>query len=593
MEPTETVYEITRHYLQDRKTTLPSSFYNWVLGNLRARRYDKLAACATSSLLDVTCRESMRTALQIEAFFKKNAVFTETQTSKLAALLTFEEGERLCEATNERLDQFSTSPSEFPEKISRWVKSSEKFIDRLLGSHTEFLEVLPKLLEVTAGATATRSRRNATPFLKINKKIVCTPGAIPYITTLSKFFGYGDIVCKLISRNRVVFVPKSWKTARTIACEAEGNMPLQLAFDKYAKRRLIRVGINLSDQTRNQELAREGSINGKLATIDLSMASDTLSFNTVALLLPGEWFRYLRSIRSQYYEMYPSHREAYHKFSSMGNGATFALETLIFAAACYSVGGSTFSVYGDDIIINSEKAEDLLEYLAFLGFVPNVEKTFTSGPIRESCGAYWHEGYDILPVYIRELDRRKTVQCHLINTLMTISEPYGNLWNYLVQITKDWRLPFVPMNESSISGVWIHPHHAYARNLISTKLRIPGSGRWVETHIPRMRAFVPTSRIRKDYSIRSLFLWYLGTMDRQFGSVFGEIPDNATMSDLAKWRINAKSHGTIGCYESSWYATSSHKYRRKWVHWNPVVNGPDHLYEWSEEFVPAGESRRR
>jgi hypothetical protein len=287
MDPTETVYEITRHYLQDRKTTLPSSFYNWVLGNLRARRFDKLAACATSSMLDVTCMESMRTALQIEAFFKKNAVFTEAQTSKLAALLTFEKGERLCAETNERLDRFSTSPSEFTEKISGWVESSEKFINRLLGDHTEFLEQLPKLLEVTAGATATRSRRNSIPFLKVNKKVVCTPGATPYLSTLAEFFGYGDLVCKLISRNRVVFVPKSWKTARTIACEAEGNMPLQLAFDKYAKRRLIRVGINLSDQTRNQQLAREGSIHDNLATIDLSMASDTLSYNTVALLSQG------------------------------------------------------------------------------------------------------------------------------------------------------------------------------------------------------------------------------------------------------------------------------------------------------------------
>jgi hypothetical protein len=96
-------------------------------------------------------------------------------------------------------------------------------------------------------------------------------------------------------------VPKNWKTFRTIACEPDGALPFQLAFDTFAKRRLRARGINLSDQSRNQLLAKEGSINGSLATIDLSSASDTVAFNTVALLFPTEWFDVLNAFRSTHW----------------------------------------------------------------------------------------------------------------------------------------------------------------------------------------------------------------------------------------------------------------------------------------------------
>jgi hypothetical protein len=549
MKPQQITYDICRCYLKDRKKFLRETLWKQLDGFCRSRNFQALASCFDVSVHDVTCAEEARTLLQVEAFFKKNNSFLDPLAARLQAVLSFEEGEQMCADTNTSLDSFC---AEHVSDFSLEVQRMSSWIDETLGPFSTFLEKIPKIGYVTSGATATRSRRNALPHLRISKRLVCTPGAAPYLESLSEYFGYGKLGCRLVSENRVAFVPKSWKTERTIACEAEGNVFLQLAFDKYAKTRLRRRGVNLYDQTRNQKLAMEGSVNGELATIDLSMASDTLAYNTVCLLLPREWFAYLRSVRSQYYQLYPLKREAYHKFSSMGNGATFALETLVFAAACSAVGASTYSVYGDDIIIDSDKVERLIALLAFLGFSVNTSKSFTRGPFRESCGVSCWNGLDITPRYIRELDDRKAVICHLVNSMMMISSPLGSLQDYLCQLVADFRLPLVPFSEDSMSGVWVDVHTAYLRKIIRTNTR--GRFAW----IPRVKAYQPQSRNFRVYDSRALFLWYLGT--------YGRVRSN-------------------GEYVSTRYSTFSHKYVRKWVHWKPVAKGAPETLNWFSELL--------
>jgi hypothetical protein len=569
MELQQVTYDVSRLYLQDRKHTLPEPVYLKLHGKIRARDFQYLGACVSDSTLDVTGVEAVRTLRQLEAFFKKNSAFTDKVSTRLAALISFEKGEELCKETNERLDTFySKHHGEIHDDFRLKVQRCQVYIQKVLGNHREFLEQLPKLLSVTSGATTTRSRRRSIPFLKVSKRLVCTPGAWPYIQSLSDYFGYGFIQARLINRNRVTFVPKSWKTERTIACEPEGNMALQLAFDKYAKRRLSRVGIDLRDQTRNQELAKEGSIFDSYSTIDLSMASDTLSYNTVALLFPEEWFQYLRAIRSQKYSIYPGQDEDYHKFSSMGNGSTFPVETLVFAAACSAVGSSSFSVYGDDIIIEQDRAEQLIELLAYLGFVPNTEKSYISGPFRESCGTDWYKGFLLTPFYIRDADSRKATWCHLVNGLMTIADPCGVLMPYLADIVCQSKLPLAPYNEDSMGGVWVDTHTAYSMKLITVARR----GRYAWR--PRVRLYKPKPRRFANRDTRSLFLWYLKNTGRQQDFL---IPKRIS-SRFGRRHVSDPSVGN----ESSLYDASSHKYVRKWVHWYPVVGEPDHLYSWSE-----------
>jgi hypothetical protein len=90
----------------------------------------------------------------------------------------------------------------------------------------------------------------------------------------------------------------------------------------------------------------------------------------------------------------------------MGNGATFELESLIFYSLLWSVccqdEERTISVYGDDLICPSDCYDEVLDALSLLGFVPNDEKSFGSGPFRESCGKDYWAGTNVRPVYVKD-----------------------------------------------------------------------------------------------------------------------------------------------------------------------------------------------
>jgi hypothetical protein len=325
------------------------------------------------------------------------------------------------------------------------------------------------------------------------------------LKTVLLHWGIEPKLCKFtnVDRNSVAFVPKTWKTHRTIAMEPTHSLPFQLGIDAFIKRRLKKVWrIDLSTQGRNQEFARIGSLDGSIATIDLEMASDTLSEECVALAVPPEWFRLLSAFRSLRYKV-GSKEGRYAKFSSMGNGYTFALETLIFAAACRAVGAplGSFTVYGDDIAIRTEYVDDLLKLLKYLGFRVNLEKSFYDPltQFRESCGCDWLSGRLVTPVYWREPVSTPADLCHLLNGLFSITDPGSKLWDYLLQFAADKRVPKVPFNTDSRSGVWIHPSDASIRS---------GYSNYAD-QIPWFKGLVPSAAKRTASGWRSCFLWFL------------------------------------------------------------------------------------
>lgn len=206
-----------------------------------------------------------------------------------------------------------------------------------------------------------------------------------------------------VNYNKISFVPKTAKTLRTIAVEPLLNGFVQKGIDLELRKKLLSVGLDLSDQGINQEFARQGSISDSedgFVTIDLSSASDSVSIELCRYLLPDDWFRLLWRTRSPSFildsKVYP-----YDKMCSMGNGFCFPLETLLFAAACISSGcgtpGVDFTVYGDDIIVRKRYAHSVLATLKHWGFTVNRDKTFLEGPFRESCGSDWFGGEDVRP----------------------------------------------------------------------------------------------------------------------------------------------------------------------------------------------------
>jgi hypothetical protein len=228
-----------------------------------------------------------------------------------------------------------------------------------------------------------------------------------YPLDMSKFWAG---VIEVVDGNRITFVPKDARKERTIAIEPLLNLFLQLGVDGFIRRRLKRWGVDLDHQEKNQELARLGSLRDdedSFVTVDLSAASDSLSTKLCETLLPREWYSYLMDLRSPVGDL-GEERISYEKISSMGNGYTFALESAIFAALIYAVqkagGGSfhntEFAVYGDDLILRKRYYFQLVEALRLSGFKVNLEKTFSNGPIRESCGTDWFHGKPLRPVFL-------------------------------------------------------------------------------------------------------------------------------------------------------------------------------------------------
>jgi len=132
----------------------------------------------------------------------------------------------------------------------------------------------------------------------------------------------------------------------------------------------------------------------------LKSASDTVSDFLVRSVLPPEWLALLDVARCDY-SVVDGKEVKLEKYSAMGNGYTFELETLLFTAACIAAGSKDYNVFGDDIIVEQSVAPDLIDFLQFLGFEVNESKTCLAGTFFESCGVdVWH-GRDVRPFFLK------------------------------------------------------------------------------------------------------------------------------------------------------------------------------------------------
>lgn len=561
MDPTQITHDACRSYLDENRPSLRPEVYAYVDGCLRSRNIKGLSELCDSYGVEYLTPFEFTTLRQVSAFYKKNVAFCDDNVALETARSAFVSAESRCRVTNRRLDHYYVNRDRLDPDVDLWCSRMEADIANLLGSFSDFLDSLPQGIRITGGASAQQPRSRSQPFAKVSKRMDCTPGAVKYLTALSKYWRYGKVRPRRVLHNRVEFVPKNWKTHRTIACEPTGNVPLQLAFDRYSKQRMLRWGINLRDQTVNQRKAQLGSMYGGLSTIDLSAASDTVSFNVVAWFLPKPFFDYLNDVRCPRY-WWDGVSKTYSKFSSMGNGATFALESLLFTAACRAIGSKHYSVYGDDIVIETHLVPKLEKLFKFLGFSINREKSFTTGPFRESCGFDAYDGDNVTPFYIRELDNRKVTLVHFVNGMAAIARPEGMLAKYLKNLVRSERLPYVPLNENSMSGIHILDDRAIALGLI--RPRRPKE-KWVYGYL----SYMPKVKYRRVEDIRTLFLWHLNRCSKDDAPITLSI-------------FKGHSHVLEEGISVTLVPAFSHKYWRKWVRWKPAADVADHLYWWSE-----------
>lgn len=352
-----------------------------------------------------------------------------------AAWQKFLNCEKKCGRTNRKIRYLMLRPDRW-RSLSRGdisifdVTKIKREISLILGDFWKAYTSLVQELAFGPGMSLSSADVNKTsvPF-KLSDKVTVTESALP---VWRDFMRYGGLlpgrvefsatpsgVFKRVERVQIVpgckitFVPKTSVIKRTIAIEPSANVSMQLTIHRYLQKRLRRwADIDITDQTKNRRLALQGSLSGDLATLDLSSASDLISKEVVRLLLPKEWFHLLDALRS-HCGTYGDNSIVFQKFSSMGNGFTFALETIIFYAiakvAGEGVGSDLPSVYGDDIIVRTSDYSRTVKFLEFFGFSVNSRKSYNSGPFRESCGLDAFNGVDVRPIFLRT-DRMKIVE---------------------------------------------------------------------------------------------------------------------------------------------------------------------------------------
>lgn len=222
---------------------------------------------------------------------------------------------------------------------------------------------------------------------------------------------------EVVKASRMTFAKKNHDVSRVINTEASLEMYFQLGLG-YCMEDFLKVyfNIDLSKQPDiNSNLARLGSIDGSIATIDLKSASDLDSYSFVSWFMPSQAVKPLDSVRAKCIELPDGTVVDLHMFSTMGNGFTFPLITILFAsiveAAYEELGLPTwnfssmpaFSVFGDDIICVRQAYDKVCSLLEWCGFTVNRHKSFNSGSFRESCGSDFYKGHDVRGIYVKKL----------------------------------------------------------------------------------------------------------------------------------------------------------------------------------------------
>lgn len=353
---------------------------------------------------------------QLLALFKKNADLRVGVDREAKAFEKWQASEFSCSDINAKFRRRWSGESVESHDVEEVYHLARRKIRSLLGSVGPLeLDVIRGHARHGPGADTACKRCQASLYTKFQ-----TPGEITaacsdlyeslFNSSTHEDFRFdfaNDAI--LVGASKLSFVDKTALIDRAICVEPRWNVYVQLGIGTLLANRLRRVGVCLKDQTRNSELARS-AIDDGLATLDLSSASDSIASNLVIDMLAEcdpMWLDLIIKSRTPYTQ-YKGRRIRLEKISSMGNGFTFPLESLIFWALAYGtvkylrLDTRKIGVYGDDIIVPRGASSLLMEVLTCFGFSINTDKSYTNGSFFESCGSDYFAGKEVRPIFLKE-----------------------------------------------------------------------------------------------------------------------------------------------------------------------------------------------
>lgn len=355
----------------------------------------------------------------------------------------------------------------------------------------------------------------------------------PYREYVLPRYGLHEIEPRYIPQDqerpvKVVHVPKTLSSPRIIAEEPTCMMYMQKGVQNalvpiLESDRLVGPMIGFTDQDPNREMARLGSLDGSLATLDLKEASDRVPYRVVRALIapvaPHSWDA-IDACRSRRADV-QGQVLTLNKFASMGSALCFPIEAMFFlsvvfvgirrALGCSHLDNETIRsfqgrvrVYGDDIVVPVEFARSVRESLSDYGLVVNVGKSFSLGKFRESCGGEYYDGVEITPVRARLLLPTSNRD---VDSLVSWTDTMNQLFKAGLWVTSEsvqseleahlGRLPVVPWNSEALGLHSFLP--AFSGRRMSPKLHVPQVKAWVT------RSKLPASSLDGYFALRKCF----------------------------------------------------------------------------------------
>jgi hypothetical protein len=356
----------------------------------------------------------------VTSILQKNQRLPTSYDRKGRAIERFRKAEAACKEANERLDGYMYRGILPDPDIVATIERAVVHIRDILGplSRTK-LSFAERHMRFGPGATTSLSGV-VTQGKKYSHRTLdaTTRVADYYLFSAPESWKRYCTGISLTESSKLTTVPKNSKIDRCICIEPDLNIFVQLGIGALLRERLRVHGCDLNDQSRNQHwasVAREFD----LCTMDLSSASDTICREAVWLLLPHDWCDLLHFARVDSTRLGDEVIKL-EKWSSMGNGYTFELESLLFygillgAADVGDERGAILSVFGDDLIMPNSIRELVERTLKYLGFSVNAEKTFGKGSFHESCGTDWFEGVNVRPFFLRSEHHDFPTVCYII-----------------------------------------------------------------------------------------------------------------------------------------------------------------------------------
>jgi len=369
---------------------------------------------------------------QLVALYSKDkSLVLEGVDPELEGLKKFIAAENRCRDFNNAI-RLSHHGRPLPSGLAPLLFTVSKIIHDILGN--EQLDVMELATGFGPGANTTVTKKTGVR-RKLNTPLCCTKESESLAQFLimknqcesgSNEFGrwfdlWGEYV---LDEGKLIMVPKDATQHRTIMVETTFNTYIQKGIAKVIRSKLKKAtGIDLRrSQDVHRELVKLGSVFSKIATLDEVSASDMIAMLLITETFPSNWVSLLSQVRTgtcryRNAKAGVDHTFELEKFSSMGNGFTFELESLLFYAICAAsiqlwgkeshadLGFNTkgnIRVYGDDIIIPTENFDPCKKGLELCGFVVNDAKSFSTGYFRESCGADYLFGFNIRPFFVRD-----------------------------------------------------------------------------------------------------------------------------------------------------------------------------------------------